>query len=42
MPAVKITKITFFQTNPDTNSLAFQVYYKLANAGIDDLLEFTI
>ncbi len=42
MPAVKITKITFFQTNPDTNSLAFQVYYKLASAGLDDLLEFTI
>ena len=42
LPAVKITNITFLQATPDTNSLAFQVYYKLPNAGLEDLLEFTI
>tara|TARA_Y100000592_G_scaffold781_1_gene1293 strand:+ start:41747 stop:42115 length:369 start_codon:yes stop_codon:yes gene_type:complete len=42
LPAVKISKITFFETNPDTSSLAFQVYYRLPDSGLDDLLEFTI
>lgn len=42
IPAVTITKITFLETNPDTNSLSFQIYYSLRDAGLNDLLEFTI
>jgi len=42
MPAVKINNITFSQTSPDTNTLSFQVFYSLKDAGFNDLLEFTI
>jgi len=42
LPAVRITNIKFYQTNPDTASLAFQVYYTLPDNGLADLLEFTI
>ena len=42
MPSVEITNITFTETNPDTNTLAFQIFYSLRDAGLNDLLEFTI
>ena len=42
LPAVTITNILFLNSDPDTNTLSFQVYYKLPNAGLNDLLEFTI
>ena len=42
IPSVSITKITFFESNPDTNTLSFQVYYRLPDTGLNDLLEFTI
>ncbi len=42
LPAVKITNITFLDSDPDTATLSFQVYYRIATTGIDDLLQFTI
>ena len=42
MPAVQIFDIVFLQSDPDTNSFGFQIYYRLPDAGLDDLLEFTI
>ena len=42
MPSVSITNITFNDNNPDTNTLSFQVFYTLRDAGLNDLLEFTI
>ena len=42
MPAVEIVNITFAETNPDTNTFSFQIFYNLRDAGLNDLLEFTI
>lgn len=42
MPAVQIFDIVFLESDPDTNSFGFQIYYRLPDAGLDDLLEFTI
>ena len=42
MPAVEIVNITFTETNPDTNTFSFQIFYNLRDAGLNDLLEFTI
>lgn len=42
LPSVRIEKITFFESDQDTNTIAFQVYYNLKDAGLNDLLEFTI
>ena len=42
MPAVQIVNITFNETNPDTNTFSFQIFYNLRDAGLNDLLEFTI
>ena len=42
IPAVTITRITFLEANPDTNTLSFQIYYTLRDAGLNDLLEFNI
>tara|TARA_B100000575_G_scaffold215275_1_gene176000 strand:+ start:519 stop:887 length:369 start_codon:yes stop_codon:yes gene_type:complete len=42
MPSVEIVNITFTETNPDTNTFSFQIFYNLRDAGLNDLLEFTI
>ncbi len=42
MPSVQITNIMFTETDSDTNTLSFQVFYSLQDAGLNDLLEFTI
>ena len=42
LPALRITNIIFLESDPDTQTLAFQIYYRLPDAGLDDLLEFTI
>lgn len=42
MPSVKISNITFIETDAGTNTFSFQVFYILRDAGLNDLLEFTI
>lgn len=42
MPAVSVHSINFYASNPDTNSIAFQIAFSIPDVGISDLLEFTI
>ena len=42
MPAILVHSINFYASNPDTNSIAFQIAFSIPDVGISDLLEFTI
>jgi len=42
IPAIKIHDIMFKATDPNTNTLSFQIHYSVPDAGLKDLLEFTI
>ena len=42
LPAIKIIDILFAQADPGSNTLSFRVEYSIPDAGIKDLLEFTI
>ena len=42
LPAIKIIDILFAQADPGSNTLSFRVEYGIPDAGIKDLLEFTI
>jgi len=42
IPAITILDILFRETSQDNNTLSFKIEYSIPNAGIKDLLEFTI
>tara|TARA_R100001509_G_scaffold162918_2_gene135868 strand:- start:2012 stop:2380 length:369 start_codon:yes stop_codon:yes gene_type:complete len=42
LPAIRILDILFAQVDPGSNTLSFRIEYSIPDAGIKDLLEFTI
>ena len=42
IPAIRILRVSFDDTNVDRNTLAISILYSIPKIGVKDLLEFTI